>query len=128
MVPSLATFPIASNERLDGYAVMYLPVIRHVVFSRLRMVFRSTQAKQQEMYDFKGSDILPWERPVLVSPNPAPEAAAPVTPDICPTCGSETMRGFGKGKSASYGVFVACETARCDRYVKQAATRVDELM
>jgi hypothetical protein len=56
---------------------------------------------------------------VLVSPKPAPEAPAPATPDICPTCGSETMRGFGKGESASYGVFVPCEAARCDRYVKE---------
>jgi hypothetical protein len=29
------------------------------------------------------------------------------------------MRGFGKGESASYGVFVPCEAARCDRYVKE---------
>jgi hypothetical protein len=75
------------------------------------------------MYDFRGSDILLWERPVLVSPEPTPEAPAPETPDICATCGSETMRGFGKGESASYGVFVACRAARCDRYVKQAAPR-----
>jgi hypothetical protein len=31
------------------------------------------------------------------------------------------MRGFRRGESASYGVFVACERAGCGRYIKQAA-------
>lgn len=60
---------------------------------------------------------------MLVSPEPAPEAPTPETPGICAICGSETTRGFDKGESASYGVFVACEAGRCDRYVKQAAPK-----
>ena len=56
-----------------------------------------------------------------------PGSAAPGTPDICPTCGLETMRGFGKAESASYGVLVACEAARCDRYVKPVAPNHDRL-
>jgi hypothetical protein len=53
---------------------------------------------------------------MLSSPEPVAQ-----TPDICAICGSETMRGFGKGQSSNYGVFVACETMGCGRYVKQAA-------
>ncbi len=53
---------------------------------------------------------------MMSSPEPAPQ-----TPDICAICGSETMGGFEKGQSSNYGVFVACETAGCGRYIKQAA-------
>jgi hypothetical protein len=53
---------------------------------------------------------------MLSSPEPIAQ-----TPDICAICGSETMGGFGRGQSSNYGVFVACETVGCDRYVKQAA-------
>jgi hypothetical protein len=41
---------------------------------------------------------------------------------ICATCGSETVRSFDTGESATYGVFVACAMVGCDQYVKRAAS------